>query len=253
MVLTDYQEIFMAKYYFDNQSEISVRMRTILVDWLVEVHYKYKLNPLTLWLTVNILDRYLEHHDIPRAKLQLVGITSLFLACKFEEIHSPQVADCVYLTDSAYSKEDILAMETSILDALNYQFIVPTPFHFVTRYLNRIKAGERVRLLASYAAERSLQEVEVLQFKPSVYAAAAVYVALRTVNMDSHPGYKVWTEALQEESGLKESDIIDCARRLIARIEEIPQASSRRKLDAAKKKYSSEKTQFIANLTFPSL
>jgi cyclin B len=203
------------------------------------------------------MDRYLEKHDTERNKLQLVGITSLFLACKFEEIHSPQVADCVYLTDSAYEKTQILQMETDILATLDYQLIVPTGYHFLTRFLNRIKAIERVRLIASYIAEKNLQEIEVLTFPPRIYAAASVYIAIHTVNVDvikANPNFKIWTEALEEESGgLREQEVLECAKILLAHMKEVPQASTRRKLDAAKKKYSTAQTQFISDLDFPNI
>ena len=77
-------------------------MRGILVDWLIEVHNKFKLHAQTLWLCVNILDRYLEKVDVQRTKLQLVGVTALLIAAKFEEIYPPEIKDCVYITDFAY-------------------------------------------------------------------------------------------------------------------------------------------------------
>lgn len=84
-------------------------MRAILVDWLVEVHAKFKLLPETLFLTVNIIDRFLTIvKPIKRAKLQLVGVTALLIATKYEEIYPPTIKDLVYITDNAYSKEEIL-------------------------------------------------------------------------------------------------------------------------------------------------
>lgn len=227
-------------------------MRSILVDWLVEVHYKYKLQPSTLWLCVNILDRFLGKVDTPRNKLQLVGITSLFIACKFEEVHAPEVRDCVYLTDNAYERTDVLQMEFNILQTLEYQLLVPTGFHFLIRLLNAAKATERIRLLASYSAERSLQEIESLQYSANVYASAAVYVALRTANIEQ-PHIQVWNKTLQEESGLTEDEILPCARIMVAHNGELPQSSTRRKLEAARKKYCTKQMQFISNLRFPTL
>jgi hypothetical protein len=86
-------------------------MRAILIDWLIEVHLKFKLLPETLFLTVNLIDRFLEKAVIQRTKLQLVGVTSMLIASKYEEIYAPEVRDFVYITDKAYSKEEILKME----------------------------------------------------------------------------------------------------------------------------------------------
>ena len=67
------------------------QMRAILVDWLVEVHMKFNLVSETLYLCINVIDRYCEIVNVPRAKLQLVGVTALLIACKYEEIYPPEV------------------------------------------------------------------------------------------------------------------------------------------------------------------
>ena len=93
------------------QNDINPKMRSVLLDWLIDVHYKFKLQPETLFLTVNLIDRYLEKVVINRKKLQLIGVTSMFIASKYEEIYAPEVKDFAYVTDSAYSKKEILQME----------------------------------------------------------------------------------------------------------------------------------------------
>lgn len=77
--------------YMDLQPEINAKMRSILVDWLIEVHHKFELTPETLYLTVNIVDRFLSVKLVPRRELQLVGISSMLLASKYEEIWAPEV------------------------------------------------------------------------------------------------------------------------------------------------------------------
>ena len=67
----------------------------------------------TLFLTVNIIDRYLEKQVVPRKKLQLVGVTAMLLACKYEEVSVPVVEDLVLISDRAYTKGQILEMVKS--------------------------------------------------------------------------------------------------------------------------------------------
>lgn len=93
--------------YMENQPHINERMRSILVDWLVEVHLKFKLVPETLYLTINVIDRYLERKEVSRPKLQLVGVTSLLIASKYEEIYAPELRDLVYICDRAYSRTEV--------------------------------------------------------------------------------------------------------------------------------------------------
>jgi G2/mitotic-specific cyclin-B, other len=93
--------------YMETQPHINERMRSILVDWLVEVHLKFKLVPETLYLTINLIDRYLTKREVSRPKLQLVGVTSLLIASKYEEIYPPELRDLVYICDRAYSKNEV--------------------------------------------------------------------------------------------------------------------------------------------------
>lgn len=100
--------------YMDNQQFIDERMRSILVDWLVEVHLKFKLVPETLYLMVNLIDRYLAKKEVTRSKLQLVGVTALFIATKYEEIYPPELRDLVYICDRAYSKFEVSIVSLAI-------------------------------------------------------------------------------------------------------------------------------------------
>ena len=167
----------MARPYMDQQGDINRKMRSILVDWLVDVHHRFKLQPLTLWLTVNILDRYLMQVQTMRSKLQLVGVSAMFIACKYEEMFPPFLRDCVCITDFAYEREDVLVMEKQILITLNYNIFVPTGFHFLSRYLNAIDASENLRHIASYYAERNLQEYDSLNHEPHKVAATSLFAA----------------------------------------------------------------------------
>ena len=104
----------------EKQDDINDKMRSILIDWLIEVHLKFKLVPESLYLTVNLIDRYLEKEQVNRQKLQLVGVTAMLIACKYEEIYPPIVKDFVYITNNAYTKEEILEMERKMLQALDF-------------------------------------------------------------------------------------------------------------------------------------
>jgi cyclin B len=236
------------------QEDLNNKMRSILVDWLVEVHHKFKLFPSTLWLCVNIIDRFLMKVQVKRARLQLVGISAFFIACKFDEVYPPEAKDFVHITDNAYTKQEMLAMESDILAALDYHVLVPTGFHFLSRYLNCIRASENTRLLASYYAERNLQEPHMLDVKPRVFAAAALYAALKQQSQRYSTKLgtaSVWGRQLREESNLVEEDLIQCAQNIVKHVREEPVTTSKRKLIAAKKKYLLDKHQCVASLELP--
>src|SRR3569833_449127 len=117
-------------------------MRAILIDWLIEVHLKFKLLPETLFLTVNIIDRFLERQIIQRTRLQLVGVTAMLIASKYEEIYAPEVRDFVYITDKAYTKEEILKMEQCILQTLDFNVTVVSPFRFLEIFVKFLNMDE---------------------------------------------------------------------------------------------------------------
>jgi cyclin B len=117
--------------YMHEQRDINEKMRNILIDWLIEVHLKFKLLPETLFLTINFIDRYLQKNQTPRDKLQLIAVSSLLIACKYEEIYPPEISSFVYITDNAYKKEEILNYELKILSTLDYDVTYPTPLRFL--------------------------------------------------------------------------------------------------------------------------
>jgi hypothetical protein len=115
-------------------------MRSILLNWLVDVHLKYKLLPQTLFIAVDILDRYLEKRPVQRGKLQLLGITSLWIAAKFEEVYQvPKISNLVFICNEAYSRADILEMEGNVLLALNFELLEIHSLSYLQLFLR--KAG----------------------------------------------------------------------------------------------------------------
>lgn len=111
--------------------DINEKMRGILVDWIIEVHLRFKLKAETLFLTINIIDRYLEKTQIMRTRLQLVAVAALLIAAKYEEIYVPDMKDFVFISDNAYSRQDILEMERSILITLEFNINIQSTYLFL--------------------------------------------------------------------------------------------------------------------------
>lgn len=222
--------------YMENQSHINERMRSILVDWLVEVHLKFKLVPETLYLTINLIDRYLEKREVTRPKLQLVGVTCLLIASKYEEIYPPELRDLVYICDRAYSKNEILEMEEVILKALEYQITIPSAHAFLVRYLKAAHADKKIVQLACYILDGTLQSYNLLHYLPSQLAAAAVFIARRCVGRNS------WSPTLLKYAVYCEEEVIPVARAVLAE-----KSSASPELRAVNKKYTSSRYGQVAN------
>lgn len=268
------ERLFMARPYMDQQHDINRRM--LLVDWLVDVHHRLQLQPLTLWLTINILDRYLMCTQTLRTKLQLVGLASMFIACKYEEneeVFPPFLLDCVRSTDDSFKKEDILAMEKQILGALNYDIFVPTGYHFLTRYLQSMNAGESLRHLSAYYAERNLQEYDSIYHEPHRMAATAIFAAMcqqtqsinatnlnRTLSFSSsrmtplteNEMISIWNP-LAIETGFTAKALIPYARVMIKHVSEEPETAQKRRLSACRRKFASVKYLNVSALPLPAI
>ena len=113
---------------------VTTKMRSVLIDWLIQVHLKFHLLHETMYLCVQIIDAYLEKMDVSKMQLQLVGVTAMFLASKYEEMYVPAIEDFVYMTDNTYTKSEIRQMEISILKTMNFMFSKPLPLHFLRRF-----------------------------------------------------------------------------------------------------------------------
>ena len=126
------------------QHDINPVMRGILVDWLVEVAEEYKLSQENLFLSTNYVDRFLSVMPVLRGRLQLVGVTCMLIASKYEEIFAPQVEDFVYITDSTYSAAEVLQMEVTVLNALHFNLTAVTPYCFLKRLTSLLDFDEQV-------------------------------------------------------------------------------------------------------------
>ncbi|KAL5562355.1 hypothetical protein UlMin_032102 [Ulmus minor] len=196
--------------YMVHQPELNKNMRAILIDWLIEVHYKFELREETLFLTVNLIDRYLDCQEVTRKTLQLLGITALLLACKYEEVHIPDLDDFVAISDKAYTRDDVLDMENSILKALQFNFSVPTPFVFMRRFLKAAQSDEKLEHLSFYITELSLVEYEMLRFPPSLLAAAAIFTAQCCLYRS-----KQWNKTTEWYTKYSEDQLLECSKLMV--------------------------------------
>jgi len=226
--------------YMERQVHISARMRGILIDWLVDVHKKYKLRSDTLFLAVQLIDRYLEVDVIAQRHLQLVGVTALMIAAKFEEIHPPAIKEYVYVTDKAYSQDDIIKTEVCMLKALHFKLCCPTATHFLDSYQGVNGGTDTHRDLAQYLLELTLADYNMLKYTPSHVAAASILLSNKLLRRP------VWTPAVARRTQLTESMLKECAKEMCALLE----CAETSPLQAVRRKYSQSKYHSVAKLNF---
>jgi len=230
--------------YMQNQTDVNEKMRAILVDWLVEVHRMFKLLPETLFLTISIIDKFLEKSPVTRDKLQLLGITSMLIGAKYEEIYAPECNDFVFISDGAYTKEQILQMETTILNTLDFSLTTPSPLHFLRRYSKAGGSDYTLHTLCKYLIELALIDIKLLKYVPSQIAAASVYIA-RLMTQKT----PLWTPTLEHFSTYSEAQV----REVAVEINDLLKKAQKSNLKAIKKKYALPKYGSVSNLSVVDL
>ncbi|KAA3476794.1 cyclin-A2-2-like [Gossypium australe] len=215
------------------QRDITPSMRAILIDWLVEVSEEYKLVPDTLYLTVSLIDRFLSHNVIEKQRLQLVGVSCMLIASKYEEICAPRVEEFCFITDNTYTSGELS---------------VPTTKTFLRRFIQAAQATYKdpcieLEFLANYLAELSLVEYNFLKFLPSLIAASAVFLARWTLNQSVHP----WDPTLEHYTSYKASEL----KTTVLVLEDLQLNTNGCSLNAIHDKYKQQKFKCVATMSSP--
>ncbi|KAE8726253.1 Cyclin-A2-1 [Hibiscus syriacus] len=276
--VTELNRRISTNYMEQVQRDITPSMRGILIDWLVEVSEEYKLVPDTLYLTVSLIDRFLSHNFIEKQRLQLLGVTCMLIASKYEEICAPRVEEFCFITDNTYTRGEVLEMERKVLNFLYFQLSVPTTKTFLRRFIRAAQATYEVlylgiliyiflyniqynpsnlhfncvgvqvprlelEFLANYLAELSLVEYSFLKFSPSLVAASAVFLARLTLNQSVHP----WNPTLEHYTHYKAAEL----KATVLALEDLQLNTNGCSLNAIRNKYKQQKFKCVATMSSP--
>ncbi|XP_063283813.1 G2/mitotic-specific cyclin-B1-like isoform X1 [Pelobates fuscus] len=223
--------------------EITGNMRAILIDWLVQVQMKFRLLQETMFMTVGIIDRFLQESPVPKSQLQLVGVTAMFLAAKYEEMYPPEIGDFTFVTDHTYTKAQIRDMEMNILRVLNFAIGRPLPLHFLRRASKIGEVTAEQHNLAKYLMELVMVDYEMMHYPPSQIAAAASCFALRVLSAGD------WTPTLQHYMQYSEESLIPVMQHMAKNVVKVNKGLTKHL--TVKNKYASSKQMKIS--TIPQL
>ncbi|XP_017024830.1 G2/mitotic-specific cyclin-B [Drosophila kikkawai] len=239
------QPIF--KDHLAGQKEVTHKMRAVLIDWINEVHLQFHLAAETFQLAVAIIDRYLQVvKDTKRTHLQLVGVTALFIATKYEELFPPAIGDFVFITDDTYTGRQIRQMELQIFKAIDCNLSRPLPIHFLRRYSKAAAAEDEHHAMAKYLIELASVDYDLASYRPSEIAAASLFLSLHLLNGNyrAATGFndRHWTPTLSFYSRYSAADLRPITRQIAKLARDAPQA----RLKAVYNKYQGSKFQKIA-------
>ncbi|PPQ89580.1 hypothetical protein CVT25_012325 [Psilocybe cyanescens] len=164
----------------DLQPEIKWHMRPCLVDFLVEIHFTFRLRPETLYLTLNIVDRYVSRRVVYIKHYQLVGCAALWIAAKFEDAKErvPTVQDLVQICRETYEESAFIQMEGHVLSTIQWSLGHPT----AEAWLRLMCCGPsiedaKVQHVARFLMEITLFYREFVVFTPSTISLASLTLA----------------------------------------------------------------------------
>nr|XP_027199454.1 G2/mitotic-specific cyclin-A-like isoform X1 [Dermatophagoides pteronyssinus] len=240
-------------FYMSNQQNINTKMRSILVDWLVDVADEYKLKDETLFLAINYIDRFLSNYSITRQEFQLLGTSALFIASKYEEIYPPELADFVYITDDSFSKAQILLMEKTILNGLAFDVSVPTSNYFLEMFSTKLVLDKQIYCLAKYLNLLTMLEcTPFLKYYPSEIAICSIMLAGKILRIsDIIPEDFLQQSILYEKQLGNQGDVsqlLDERNNLLEALNQLRLYANKHPQQAIQKKYCENKFYNVSKL-----
>ncbi|KAK6773129.1 hypothetical protein RDI58_028367 [Solanum bulbocastanum] len=224
-----------------------------IYDYLHQMETEKKRRPLPDYLEkvqkdVSYIDRFLSVNVIPRKKLQLLGVSAMLIAAKYEEISPPDVGEFCYITDNTYSKKAMVKMEADVLKCLKFEMGNPTTKTFLRQFTvvaqeDYKNSNLQLEFLGYYLAELSLLDYNCVKFLPSLVAAAVIFLSRFTLQPKSHP----WCLPLQRCSGYRPVDLKEC----VLIIHDLQLSRRGSALAAVRDKYKLHKFKCVSTLSSP--
>lgn len=210
--------------YFKQQKEINYKMRTILIDWITEIHYKLRLKEETFYSAIYLIDAYLSKKKISRNNFQLLGITSLLISSKLNEIYSIRIKDYSFFTDYAYNTEEIINMESDISKILNFDFLCPTPivFYQIISVNSGLNQNIEKYNFGKFLIQSFLMDLNSLKYKYSIISLSAFNLVIKLFHLSNYNGIFVKYFSFFEHNSHKGFDVInECSLDIYRSIAEI--------------------------------
>ena len=171
-------------HYLENEnSELTPEMRTVAVDWLVLIHHKiFKFQENTLFLTIQIFDRYLTIQDLNTEKTELLLLASFMLASKHNEIDYVNMQETLQLSQNKFTKEQVIEMESDILDKLDFEVLAPTMMEYFKLFASFLNLSEEKINHGFYILNIVLVDFHMLEFPNFMLALAVLKLITKKIN-----------------------------------------------------------------------
>lgn len=225
-------------------TEVKDTSRAFLIEWIIDVHRKFRLRAETLYVTVFIVDRFLSMKKIKKHGLHILGITALLISTKYEEIYPPQLKELLNVSENKFNKAEVLKMELDILVTLQFDLTSPSPYRFLERFrkLSTVVASDdKVFFFAQYLMEIALLDASLLKYNGSELAAAVLILATKSIKK-----VNVWNQEMEKSTKYKEKYLQEIVEDVKGFIVEV----NPKFLTTLKYKFSKSEYKDVASLPF---
>lgn len=211
--------------HFLVKHEISSTLRTKMIDWMIEVLCSFNCTENTFFVAVDIMDAYLTktNKEMKVDQVHLLGVTSMLLASKMEEIIPFKISTVV--EKMAHGKIDfrtVKSFETEILFTLDFKLLdspslfIFTEFLLTKLYLHERKDYKEIRSVIVYITKMVMHDLEILRsFSLKYISASCIYICFKIIEQvsSSIETKKLITKAktlldLEEKTFFESSELI---------------------------------------------
>lgn len=177
---------YINKNLFDlnDKNNFNEKNRNIIYHWLSINNFYFGLNDNTIFLTMNLIDRYISINASKINEFPLIALSCYFISTKYEDIRPPNVSTLVLICDGKYKEIEIIQKEYEILVALDFDILYNSSYNFLS-FFHSIVEQHNMKLffLSQFILEISLENIEVLKYSQSLRAVSALYISKKLINI----------------------------------------------------------------------
>lgn len=181
--------------------QVKETSRAFLIEWVIDVHRKFRLRSETLYVTVKMIDKFLSVRPVKKDELHILGLTCLFVASKYEEIYPPDLKDFIHVAENKFSRREVLTHELQVLAALGYGISWHSPLRFLERFyaICSLEGNKTVFFLAQFIMEICHLDPLLVTYLPSQIAGASLIIAAKKVA--DFRAEDIWTMEMVQATG----------------------------------------------------
>lgn len=222
------------KKYFNEKN------RSIIFNWLVKNNFKWKLKDDTIYMAMNLMDRYISKYPSKNSEFQLIAISSYLIASKYEDIYPPYLDELSQICNYIYSNDDIVKKEYEILSGLNFDVLYNSSYKYLT-FLHSIADKENMKLLylAQFILELSLENLDILEHSQCLRAISALLLAKKILQIK-----KSWN-SLKLYYKYDENEIKKVQKKMIVLLNKVIKSKTK---NSVYEKFESSKYKSVSSL-----